>query len=44
LSKLPVPGLSISFGDERQDDELQSDQCARGRADDYMEAVPFGEL
>ena len=26
------------------DDELQSDQGARSRADDDIEAVPFGEL
>jgi hypothetical protein len=30
--------------DERQNDELQSDQRARRRANDDIEAAPFNEL
>jgi hypothetical protein len=31
-------------GNERQYDELQPDQRTRGRADDQLEGVPFGEF
>jgi hypothetical protein len=29
---------------QSEDDELQSDQRARGRSDDYVESVPLGEF
>src|SRR5437016_4800735 len=32
------------FGNERHDDELQSDEGSRTRADDDVKALPFGEL
>ena len=32
------------LGNEGYDDELQSDQRAGRRANDYLEAVPIGEL
>jgi hypothetical protein len=38
------PTDSRPLGNERQDDELQSNESARGRPDNYVEAVPFGDF
>src|SRR5207245_7852358 len=32
------------LGDERQNDELQTDQGTCSRTDDHVKAIPFGEL